>query len=977
MSEQLGAAARSIGLHTWWGLGLGVWSAMPSVGLIAAAAQKAHLAGWMNPGAAMALDWTGLVVGGPLLWAGYKEWRKGRSQAKKKTGKKAKGKSPTFNVGDMTFTDKDLHTNLLVTGTIGSGKTSAILLPLLEQLLMTYREECDDPLKTPPLAKVGGLMVDVKGQFYEYVIALMYRAGRNVVDDLIVLTPMSDFAVVEMVEPETGHRFFLPARNCSSGSEAGLLLGQHRMPDGDRFPIDLFEYSERERAPYEAMLKDLMFRVEDDTRFIGWRDAGGGQLWRCSHMESANRPSYIVDDRGKPITVQRPKHLKYVRVIWVNNQVRTNLLNPLLPSAEVANRAAVIAQMASGNTGGAGENQYFYDQASIVLGMTIELWRELYPDKEVTVVDVLRMVTQQSYLASQLKLLRQEITKVTAAVQGKPEHLVQMEQRRLTKLVDIGKYFEDNWGQRDARNKGLIASTVETAFKAFLGDSNLQEVFCRPSTFQWTDVVQEGKIIVLHAGPKYESLGKQLGTGAKFDFQSAVLSRLQLAHLNKSRMVIYIADEGHNFATAGGAQGGDDRFMSLAREACCCNVVATQSLSSLYAVIGEKNANVYNQCFGGLVALHTMDQRTAKHMSELIGQIRRERSERSGADLTIEGMLGWSKKGGDINTSTKQEKEAWFSPDFFHSLDTFESVVFNKGQRGRYDKIRRAKNKPTWLTGPQGKVVVAESMRRYFQEAIEMFLHRAGHTSWVDHRAPEENPPPAAPNPEPKEATPPQAVEPVREKPPVRPPGRPVEPPVAEPPSLTGEAPPLPRASVVPLPVPGPVPVPPPVGVIPARPGGTEVGGLSDREVLGMKEAPITPDRLAAILVDGLVSRLGNGAEDVVTADAFLHTAMERHRAEEAMEHHDGYAGRGHVSVGPGGVAQGMWTEEDRDDDDMGDAEEVKAQANQVRQIRAEARRQDSLADMDTEGDQAGLSAENMAKLNQFRERFRQRQGGA
>jgi hypothetical protein len=964
-------AASQIYLDTWTGRVAWLAALAPQYGIVPRAVQKAFDMGLVEGATADAMTYGPMLSITPLLLAGSMP-----------SLFQTKPKAKTFVAGGMTFTEKDLYTNLLITGTIGSGKTSAVLLPMLEQILMTYNQESDDDINTGKYAKAGGLMVDVKGQFYEYVIAMLYRAGRTVVEDLIVLTPISDFAVVEFTEPSTGHHFYLSARNCSSGSEASRLLSQHRMPTGERIPSDIFEWPSKERKEAEEHLKTITFRVPDDCRFCGWREVDG-RLARVSHTTQDGTPAFILSPEhgNSPITVSKPRELRYNRVIFVNNGVRTNLLNPSLPSGEVANRQSVIAAMASGGSGGNGENQYFYDQASIVMSWSIELWRALYPDKEVTVVDVLKLVTQQSYLAEQLKKLTVAITKLTRELEGKSEDESRIDMRQLQKLKDIGLYFQDTWGTRDAKNKGLIASTVEVAFKAFLGDSNLQEVFCQPSTFKWTDTLQKGKIIVLHAGEKYESLGKQLGTGAKFDYQSAILSRLQLAHLNKERFCFYVADEGHNFATAGGASGGDDKFMSLAREACCFNMVATQSLSSLFQVIGEKNANVYMQCFGGICALQTMDPVSAKRTSELIGRIRRERSERSGSDLTLGSMLVGK---GNVSTSTRTEKEAWFEPEFFHSLDVFESVTFNKGRTGRYDKVKRFKNKPSWITGPSGKKEVAEYMRRYFQEAIEQFLFRQNKTAWLNHCS------------TPLEA-PTEAKQSAVTK------AEPTAPPLKETPAPASPTAPITKAVTPPEPPPPPKPPPPPEPMLAEikpqnEPVPSEAPRATAKEeakasvqpeekidwnerLTACEEAVLQPEEIWNRLAEGFASvQIGETADELMDPSFFLDEASKKAAAEAESEGTTGgrSAPKEAGIAGPEGKKVGQDAGEITRTEKSAPVSEEQAGTKRV--IRAKRtdgairRERARKAEEAIAQPPLKLSEENMAKLQAFRERF---QGGA
>lgn len=73
--------------------------------------------------------------------------------------------------------ESGLYQNFLVTGTIGSGKTSSALYPFLKQL-MEFNSRF-------PKRKIGMLILDVKGNFYQQVLA--FAKQFHLEQDLIVL----------------------------------------------------------------------------------------------------------------------------------------------------------------------------------------------------------------------------------------------------------------------------------------------------------------------------------------------------------------------------------------------------------------------------------------------------------------------------------------------------------------------------------------------------------------------------------------------------------------------------------------------------------------------------------------------------------------------------------------------------------------------------------------------------------------------
>src|ERR1022692_3996265 len=75
----------------------------------------------------------------------------------------------------LVIPERGLYTGIAIIGAIGTGKTSACMYPYAEQLF-AYR--ADDPAR-----KVGGLILEVKGDFCQQVRGILERHGRG--DDYV------------------------------------------------------------------------------------------------------------------------------------------------------------------------------------------------------------------------------------------------------------------------------------------------------------------------------------------------------------------------------------------------------------------------------------------------------------------------------------------------------------------------------------------------------------------------------------------------------------------------------------------------------------------------------------------------------------------------------------------------------------------------------------------------------------------------
>src|SRR6185503_12137863 len=71
----------------------------------------------------------------------------------------------------LTIPQRGLYTGVCILGAVGTGKTSACMYPYVEQLL---RWRADDPQR-----KIGGLVLEVKGDFCAQVRTILKEAGRE------------------------------------------------------------------------------------------------------------------------------------------------------------------------------------------------------------------------------------------------------------------------------------------------------------------------------------------------------------------------------------------------------------------------------------------------------------------------------------------------------------------------------------------------------------------------------------------------------------------------------------------------------------------------------------------------------------------------------------------------------------------------------------------------------------------------------
>jgi TraM recognition site of TraD and TraG len=625
-----------------------------------------------------------------------------------------------FKIAGMPVGIDELKTSILVTGVTGSSKTAGVLMPALAQLLSTYNKEIFDSNHDDTYQKLGAFIPEVKGDLVDGCIYLAHMAGRVVSRDIIIVSPACQIPVVRFLDEKSNY-WYVSARGGSGSSDAAELL-----------PYISYEHVD---LNYSSSISSAIFETKSDfdavsdvlgsviitmgslkPRFIGWRWRGN-KLIRVSHTIRWNQAELLNDNCDKPILAEAPKTLKINGLIFIDNQVHYNLVDPRLPPAEAAERLARLAVMAKAHTN-KGDNDYFYEQGKKLVTACITLHRALRKTP-CTATDIVKLITYEGVLDTSLLEL-ENILSLESTI----------ESRSRIPLEALLAYFRNEWLHMlsDVKTATIIISTISSTFDIFLHDPNLSETFCQPSTFSFEDIIQKGKIICLVPGDKYEQLGRVLGTACKLDFQSTMLSRTSRPELNSNRLVVYFADECHKYVIGGSSTSGDPYFMNLSRSNNIVNICATQSYAWLVDVLGRDTANVYISAFGVQFWLQQTDPETCKRAADICGTvIQKDLVEDQNLDLAGFWSVLESGKELVLNHHTKSRKIERYSSEEFAQLDVGDIVAYNKGRKGKIAKVMRGVAKYHFCTQkPDGVTEVRNRVREYYRELIENKTYEQG-----------------------------------------------------------------------------------------------------------------------------------------------------------------------------------------------------------------------------------------------------------
>ena len=201
------------------------------------------------------------------------------------------------------------------------------------------------------------------------------------------------------------------------------------------------------------------------------------------------------------------------------------------------------------------------------------------------------------------------------------------------------------------------------------------------------ELIEQGKVLALNMPAGINpALARAVGVMLKNAWLQALLMRP--AKMKRSpgryfRPAVFICDEYQAFASVGEDDpSGDEKSFALTRQCRCIPIVATQSISSLRAVLGSSEAwRSLLQTLRTRIFLSLSDDASAKIASELCGQVAKikesytisETSKRSEVS-PLSGRAGGGGGSMGVTKSFREQREAVFHPRDFALLSNCQAI---------------------------------------------------------------------------------------------------------------------------------------------------------------------------------------------------------------------------------------------------------------------------------------------------------------
>ena len=201
------------------------------------------------------------------------------------------------------------------------------------------------------------------------------------------------------------------------------------------------------------------------------------------------------------------------------------------------------------------------------------------------------------------------------------------------------------------------------------------------------DLIEQGKVLALNMPAGINpALARAVGVMLKNAWLQALLMRpakMKAKPGSYFRPAVFICDEYQAFASVGEDDpSGDEKSFALTRQCRCIPIVATQSISSLRAVLGSSEAwRSLLQTLRTRIFLSLSDDASAKIASELCGQVAKikesytisETSKRSEVS-PLSGRAGGGGGSMGATKSFREQREAVFHPRDFALLSNCQAI---------------------------------------------------------------------------------------------------------------------------------------------------------------------------------------------------------------------------------------------------------------------------------------------------------------
>ena len=461
--------------------------------------------------------------------------------------------APGSNPQWLTIPEKGLFTGIGIFGAIGTGKTSCCMRPFAEQLI-AYKADA-------PAKRIGGLVLEVKGDFCHQIREIARKHGRK--DDYVEVALDSEYRYNPL------HNDLDPsALAYSVASLLNNLYGRGKEPFWQQ--------------AYTNMLQHIILLHKVLYDYVTFFD-----VYECA--------------------ISPPKLEKRIQEGKCRFQTRHYVY--VAPDVYATEKAGSVLS----------EFGFVYDQEQDMYSAQASAKLDQLLNNPEAGIEYERATVEPPSDLDDTK--RQQLE---AVERWYFDDWMGLERKLRSSIVEGVSIFLSLFDINPAVKRVFCPpkQTYDPTLNA--PDVHGRYPYGRPlPSFNW--LIEQGKICALNFPISLNAgLARILGTMLTLDFQRAVLLRVPEMERNKQkyfRQVFLMCDEYQTFATVGESDPiGDEKFFSLSRQSKCVSIVATQSISSLKSTLSGESYRTLLQTFRTKIFLALSDDFSTRLASELCGR---------------------------------------------------------------------------------------------------------------------------------------------------------------------------------------------------------------------------------------------------------------------------------------------------------------------------------------------------------------------
>ena len=591
-----------------------------------------------------------------------------------------------FSPSWLTIPERGLYTGVAIFGAVGSGKTSACMNPFARQLLGWQAGN--------PHLRAAALVLEVKGDFCHDIRQILVEAGRG--QDYIEIGMDSR----SQWNPLSAWWLDSYSLAYTVSSLLNQLFGKGKEPFWQQAYTNLVRWIiELHRVfPDRWVTLQQVYRCAIDPELFAAKieaaeklsdDLNTGTIFVKQHVLEA-QVTHLAEWDWTPTSggqQQQAVHTRPLEAKLEELKITHEIVWESGPGEDTRERVEAVKRWFV-HDWQALDNKI---KSSIVEGVSVFLSMFDMPDVAKVFCPAAPHITddpQAIILQAQIKRLKAEKDAAADNAEPKAEPEPEAEPEPDDKTPQAAepepvKAAEAAWVVTEAQPDD---KTPDPSTESNQAPTQEEAPITRhlPPIYE---LIEQGKVLALNMPAGINpALARAVGVMLKNAWLQALLMRPAKMKANPGsyfRPAVFICDEYQAFASVGEDDpSGDEKSFALTRQCRCIPIVATQSISSLRAVLGSSEAwRSLLQTLRTRIFLSLSDDASAKIASELCGQVAKikesytisETSKRSEVS-PLSGRAGGGGGSMGATKSFREQREAVFHPRDFALLSNCQAI---------------------------------------------------------------------------------------------------------------------------------------------------------------------------------------------------------------------------------------------------------------------------------------------------------------